>query len=127
MIKVLLEDKLIENARTVGNYLLDQMKERLLPFPFVGDVRGKGLLLGVEIVKDKKTKEPYPVGKHMAENITQILVKKGIIVYPGTGNADGINGDQFLVAPPLITTKSQADDIVKALVAGFTEVQRESI
>lgn len=127
VVKVLLEDKLIENARDVGSYLLDQMKEKLLPFSFVGDVRGKGLLLGVEIVKDKKTKEPYPVGKHMAENITQILVKKGIIVYPGTGNADGINGDQFLVAPPLITTKSQADDIVKALVAGFTEVQRELI
>lgn len=127
VIKVLLEDKLIENARDVGSYLLDQMKEKLLPFSFVGDVRGKGFLLGVEIVKDKKTKEPYPVGKHMAENITQILVKKGIIVYPGTGNADGINGDQFLVAPPLITTKSQADDIVRALVAGFTEVQRELI
>lgn len=127
VVKVLLEDKLIENSRDVGDYLLDQMEEKLLPFSFVGDVRGKGLLLGVEIVKDKKTKEPYPVEKHMAENITQILVKKGIIVYPGTGNADGINGDQFLVAPPLITTKSQADDIVKALVAGFSEVKRDLI
>jgi adenosylmethionine-8-amino-7-oxononanoate aminotransferase len=103
------------------------LKEKLLPFSFVGDVRGKGLLLGVEIVKDKETKEPYPVEKHMAETITQILVKKGIIVYPGTGNADGINGDQFIVAPPLITTKAQADDIVNALVAGFNEVERDLV
>lgn len=127
VVKVLLKDKLIENAHDVGNYLLDQMKEKLLPFSFVGDVRGKGLLLGVEIVKDKETKEPYPVEKHMAETITQILVKKGIIVYPGTGNADGINGDQFIVAPPLITTKAQADDIVNALVAGFNEVERDLV
>jgi adenosylmethionine-8-amino-7-oxononanoate aminotransferase len=100
------------------------MQEKLLPFSFVGDVRGKGLMLGVEIVKDKVTKEPYPVAKGMAGAITQTLVKQGIIVYPGTGNADGINGDQFLVAPPLIITKDQADELVTGLMRGFTEFEK---
>ncbi len=83
VIDVLQKDKVVENARTVGAHLLAQLQEKLLPFPFVGDVRGKGLLLGVEIVKDKATKEPYPVGKGMAEKITQVLIKHGVIVYPG--------------------------------------------
>jgi len=124
VIKVLLKDQIVENCRRVGEYLLAQMQEKLLPFSFVGDVRGKGLMLGVEIVKDKVTKEPYPVAKGMAGAITQTLVKQGIIVYPGTGNADGINGDQFLVAPPLIITKDQADELVTGLMRGFTEFEK---
>ena len=124
VINVLIKDKIVENSRTVGAYLLNKLQEKLLPFSFVGDVRGKGLMIGVEIVKDKLTKEPYPVAKGMAGAITQMLVKHGVIVYPGTGNADGVNGDQFLVTPPLIITKDQADELVTAMVAGFTEFSK---
>ena len=124
VVNVLITDKIVENSRTVGAYLLAQMQEKLLPFAFVGDVRGKGLMLGVEIVKDKITKEPYPVAKNMAGAITQTLVQHGVIVYPGNGNADGVNGDQFLVTPPLIITKDQADELVSALVAGFTAFEK---
>lgn len=119
VVKVLQQDGIAENARTVGAYLLARMQEKLLPFSFVGDVRGKGLLLGVEIVKDKTTKEPFPVKMGMAEKVTQTLIQHGVIVYPGTGNADGVDGDQFLVSPPLIITKQQADELVDAMAAGF--------
>ena len=98
-----------------------KLREKLLPFAFVGDVRGKGLLLGVEIVRDKATKEPYPVGLAMAEKLTLSLVRNGVIVYPGNGNADGENGDQFLIAPPLTLSKDQADELVRQMVAGFNE------
>lgn len=124
VVKVIIKDKLVENSRTVGAYLLEQMQEKLLPFSFVGDVRGKGLLLGVELVKDKVTKEPYPVAKGMAGKATQTLIKHGVVVYPGTGNADGIDGDQFLVCPPLIITKDQADDLVEKMVAAFKELEK---
>lgn len=90
----------------------------------MGDVRGKGLMLGVEIVRDKVTKEPFPAAMAMAEKLTVTLMKHGIIVYPGTGNADGENGDQFLLAPPLIITKDQTDELIEGMVAGFTEFQR---
>ncbi len=119
VVKTLIKDNLVENVRTIGAYLLAQLQEKLLPFSFVGDVRGKGLMLGVEIVRDKLTKEPYPVSLGMAEKLTVTLLKHGVIVYPGTGNADGVNGDQFLLAPPLTITKDQADELVEKMAAGF--------
>ncbi|HWR45150.1 aspartate aminotransferase family protein [Sporomusa sp.] len=124
VVKTLIKDNIAANSRTVGEYLLKELKEKLLPFSFVGDVRGKGLMLGVEIVKDKATKEPYPVAMGMAEKLTVTLVKHGVIVYPGNGNADGVNGDQFLLAPPLMITKDQADELVEKMVAGFKEFDK---
>ena len=125
VINVLQTDGVVANARLVGDYLLQEMREKLLPFPFVGDVRGKGLLLGVELVKDKTTKEPYPVKQEVAGRITQTLIKYGVIVYPGTGNADGVNGDQFLVAPPLIITRDQVDELMNAMTQAFAEFQQQ--
>jgi len=125
VVNTLVRDNLIENSRRVGDYLLGRLQEKLLSFWFVGDVRGKGLMQGVEFVRDKKTKEPFPVSMGIAERITVTLLKHGIVVYPGTGNADGENGDQFLLAPPLILTKDQADEIVEAMAAGFSEFEKE--
>jgi adenosylmethionine-8-amino-7-oxononanoate aminotransferase len=124
VVKTLMEENLVENSRTVGDYLLHRLQERLLPFWFVGDVRGKGLMLGVEIVRDKATKDPFPVAMGMAEKLTVTLMEHGVIVYPGTGNADGENGDQFLLAPPLTMTKDQADELIEAMVAGFAEFEK---
>ncbi|MBP2637458.1 MAG: Acetylornithine transaminase [Firmicutes bacterium] len=121
VVKTLIRDNLVENSRVIGEYLLTQLKEKLLPFSFVGDVRGKGLMLGVEIVRDKVTKEAYPVAMGMAEKLTVTLVKHGVIVYPGNGNADGVDGDQFLLAPPLTITKDQADELIDKMLAGFKE------
>ncbi len=124
VVKTLIADDIADNSRTVGAYLLGRLQETLLPFSFVGDVRGKGLMLGVEIVRNKRTKEPYPAAMGMAEKLTVTLLKHGIIVYPGSGNADGENGDQFLLAPPLIITKDQADELVAGLAAGFREFEQ---
>lgn len=125
VVNILVRDKIAENSRVVGAYLLEKLQEKVLPFWFVGDVRGKGLMQGMEFVRDKKTKEPFPIGQGVAEKVTQKLIKHGVIVYPGTGNADGENGDQFLLAPPLNITKDQADEIVAAMVAGFGELEKE--
>lgn len=124
VVQILIRDKIAENAKIVGEYILDQMIEKLLPFSFVGDVRGKGMLLGVEFVKNKAKKEAFPAKEGIAEKITVTLVKHGVIVYPGTGNADGENGDQFLLAPPLIMTKDQADEMMEKMVAGFKEFEQ---
>lgn len=124
VVNTLVEDNLVANSHVLGDYLLEQLKEKLLPFWFVGDVRGKGLMLGVEIVKNKDTKEPFPAAQGMAEKLTVTLMKHGVIVYPGNGNADGENGDQFLLAPPLIITKDQTDELIEAMYAGFKEFER---
>ena len=121
VVKTLVEENLAENAKRIGEYLLRKLRNLLLDFPFIGDVRGKGLLLGVEIVKDKESKEPYPVKLGMAEKLTTLLLKHGVIVYPGNGNADGENGDQFLLAPPLTISLEEADELAEALFAGVSE------
>ncbi|EGO64473.1 aspartate aminotransferase family protein [Acetonema longum] len=123
VVKVLIEEDLAANARTVGAYLLQNLREKLLPFAYVGDVRGIGLMQGVELIKNKATKEPFPAGAGIAEKLTITLMKHGVIVYPGTGNADGENGDQFLLAPPLILTHSQADELADRMVAAFAEFE----
>lgn len=123
VIKILVEENLAENARIVGNYLLTQLKEKILPFSFVGDVRGIGLMIGVELVQDKATKEPFPLNKGVAGKITQVLIKHGVIVYPGSGNAKDGNGDHFLLTPPLIITKDQIDELIEQMIAGFTEFE----
>lgn len=123
VVQTLIRDNLVENSRATGEYLLSRLQEALLPFWFVGDVRGKGLMLGVELVKNKETKEPFIASMGMAEKLTLTLVKHGVIVYPGNGNADGENGDQFLLAPPLIITKDQADELVEAMIAGFKDFE----
>lgn len=127
VVQTLVEENIAENSRVIGDYLLTQLKEKLMPYSFVGDVRGKGLMIGVEIVKSKVTKEPFTVAMGMAEKLTTVLMKHGVIVYPGTGNADGENGDQFLLAPPLIITKEQADELIACMVAGFYEFDMTQI
>lgn len=127
VVKTLVKDNLAENSRVVGEYLLNKLQAALLPFWFVGDVRGKALFQGVEIVKDKKTKEPFPVALGIAEKLTVMLMKHGVVVYPGSGMADGENGDQFLLAPPLIMTKEQADELVEKMTAAFQEFEKELV
>jgi len=124
VIKALIEDNLVENSKVVGEYLLKQLRKKLLKLWYVGDVRGKGLMQGVELVKNKETKEPFPASLGLAEKLTVTLVKYGVIVYPGGGMADGENGDQFLLAPPLIITKAEADDLIDRMEAGFIEFEK---
>ena len=123
VIKIIKEDNLAENSKVAGAYLLEQMQEKILPFSYVGDVRGKGLMQGVELVKDKQSKEPFARKNGVAEKLTQTLMKHGVVVYPGGGMVDGENGDQFLLAPPLIITKDQVDEMVTKMAAGFAEFE----
>lgn len=73
----------------------------------VGDVRGLGLLCGVELVSDKKTKAPFPPGKNFAGLVGQACRKRGLLVYPMQGCVDGIAGDHLLIAPPAVITAEQ--------------------
>lgn len=112
------ENNLFEKAAVMGEYLGKGM-ERLLDNPIVGEVRGLGLMRGVELVRDRKSREPFAPSAKAALKLTQECLARGLVVYPGTGQADGIAGDQFMVAPPLIVQKEEIDEIVNRLEEGL--------
>jgi adenosylmethionine-8-amino-7-oxononanoate aminotransferase len=94
------------------------MRSALAPLeahPHVGEIRGLGLLLGIEFVKDKSTREPFPRAKNIAERIRQAALDKNVLVYPTQGCVDGTNGDHILLAPPFIITNDELLRIVNAL------------
>ena len=62
----------------------------------VGEVRGKGLLMGIEIVKNQQTKETFPPAQRVNAQLAALALKHGLVIYPGGGTADGVSGDHFL-------------------------------
>jgi adenosylmethionine-8-amino-7-oxononanoate aminotransferase len=95
--------------------------EPLRDLPHVGDVRGRGLLAGIEFVADKASRVPFPRSVRFAERFAEAALNAGLVVWPNAGQADGINGDLVMLAPPFIITESEiammADRLRTALAA----------
>lgn len=108
----IIEAGLVERSRVLGTRLLDDLRTALADVEIVGDVRGKGLLVGIELVADRDTKEPFPRAAGVAERVTRAAKDLGLLVYPSTGCANGIDGDLFLIGPPLVITDDQLATIV---------------
>jgi hypothetical protein len=87
----------------------------LLDFDCIGDVRGIGLLWGVEFVADKRTKQPFPAGLNFAAKVAAECAQRGVLVYPMQGTVDGYSGDHLLLAPPAIITEAQIAECAKAI------------
>jgi len=95
--------------------------DSLLELPTVGDVRGIGLLLGVEFVADGKTKATFAPEKNFAGLVGQAAAKRDLLVYPMQGCVDGIAGDHLLITPPAILTQEQISWSVDQLRAAIQE------
>jgi len=107
-------------AGTVGSALKTAL-DSLSDLEAVGDVRGLGLLWAVEFVRDKKTKQPFLPEKNFAGQIGQACVRRGLLVYPMQGCADGNSGDHVLIAPPAVITSEQIGWAVEQLRAAIKE------
>jgi adenosylmethionine-8-amino-7-oxononanoate aminotransferase len=94
---------------------------RLLDLKGVGDVRGIGLLWGVEFVSDKRSKLPFPPERNFAVRVTASALKRGLLVYPIQGCVDGVSGDHLLIAPPAVITAEQIDWSVQQLGEAIEE------
>jgi adenosylmethionine-8-amino-7-oxononanoate aminotransferase len=108
-----------------GEYLLQKLAA-LRELPAVGDVRGLGLMAGVELVADKTGRRPYPRSKKVAERVQAAALARGVNVYYGTGLADGRDGDAILLGPPFIVTEAQIDETVAVLREAILEVTGRS-
>lgn len=113
-IKYIQEHDLVENARVVGDYFLEQLRG-LLAYRTVGDVRGKGMMVGFEFVADKETKEPFPPENETSRLFSSLTFDRGLVTYPCGGTIRGVAGDTILMGPPLITTKAQVDEMMAIL------------
>jgi adenosylmethionine-8-amino-7-oxononanoate aminotransferase len=120
VLKYLQEHDLISASAAMGKRMLDRL-QALLALPAVGDVRGLGLMAGVELVIDKQSRQPYPRSAQVAERIQAACMERGLIVYYGTGVADGRDGDAILVGPPFIVTEAQIDELVNRMGAAIAE------
>jgi adenosylmethionine-8-amino-7-oxononanoate aminotransferase len=93
----------------------------------VGDIRGKGFMTGIELVKDKLAKKPFPPEEKVTKRVAEAAWNRGLIIYPdeSNGQVQGVAGDGFMVAPPFITTKAEIDEIVGILEESLDEVGRK--
>ena len=119
----IMKNQLVEQCASRGEYLLKRLEE-LKAFPFVGDVRGKGLMTAIEFVKDQKTKEPFLRTKKFTERVIDLAFENGLVLYPGTGFVDGVNGDMVMVGPPLIIEEGQIDEIIDILKKTFSQMEK---
>jgi adenosylmethionine-8-amino-7-oxononanoate aminotransferase len=115
VVRALLSRGLVERSRVMGEKLQNALVARFGQHPHVGDIRGRGLFRGVELVEDRETKTPFNPKLGIAKKIKKAAFDAGLICYPMSGTRDGKNGDHVLLAPPFILNDDQIDEIVEKL------------
>jgi adenosylmethionine-8-amino-7-oxononanoate aminotransferase len=119
-LRYLRERRLIERSAEMGRLLHRRLTE-LRELPLVGDVRGRGLLAGIEFVADPETRAPLPRSAAFAETFTQAALDAGLVVWPNIGHADGRNGDLVMLAPPFVVTEDQIDEMMELLTRALRD------
>jgi len=124
-IKIFDSENLVENARIEGDYLINHLREMAHSNPYIGDVRGKGLMIGIELVKDKETKEPFDRTNQISNVVLNKAFKNGLIMYMGTGSVDGLAGDVVIVAPPLIIKRNETNELLHLVQKTFSDLKKD--
>jgi adenosylmethionine-8-amino-7-oxononanoate aminotransferase len=119
VLRILEEEGLVEAAAAKGARLEALLRDRLGGHPKVGEIRGRGLLLGVELVADRETREPFPRSERMTERILRAGREAGVLLYSGTGLADGTNGDAIVLGPPFVVTDDELVAIADRLTGAI--------
>lgn len=115
---------LLLNAGAMGELLETRLRELMREYPFIGDVRGKGLLLAFELVSERDGMTPLPAGLKAYERLVNLAYDRGLIIY-SRRTRDGLEGDHFLVCPPMIVTAEQIDEIIDMLRASLDALVAE--
>lgn len=113
--QVIRRDGLLDNVKARGAALERRLAERFGNHHHVGDIRGRGLFQGIELVADRSTKAPFDPSRKLHARIKAEAMKRGLMVYPMGGTVDGRSGDHVLLAPPFIVDDATVDAIVERL------------
>ncbi len=126
VLKIVRDRKLVEAADSSGSGPAAHLKpalERLRTSPSVGDVRGIGLLWGIEFVKDRETKEPFASELGFSGRVTQAALERGVVVYPMQGCVNGYRGDHIVIAPPAVITDNEIDSAIEQVAAAVRDAE----
>jgi adenosylmethionine-8-amino-7-oxononanoate aminotransferase len=110
------DDGLVDRARDLGAKLQGDLAAALADAPHVGDVRGLGMMIGVELVADPETKEPFPRSRQITEAVLASARERGLLLYSSTGHVDGADGDLVMLGPPFVLTDEDAATLVERVV-----------
>jgi adenosylmethionine-8-amino-7-oxononanoate aminotransferase len=119
--RVIERDGLLANVRVRGAQLMDALRKHLGAHANVGDIRGRGLFVGVELVADRKTKATFDPAKKLHAQVKARAFANGLLCYPMGGTIDGLHGDHVLLAPPFICSAGEIDTIVERLAVALDE------
>jgi len=115
VLEAILSRDLVSRVRRMGERFDKALKDQFSEHAHVGDIRGRGLFRGIELVADKVSKSPFAPEKRLAAGIKKAAFEQGLICYPMSGTRDGVNGDHILLAPPFIIEDDQIDEVVTKL------------
>ena len=116
---VIRRDGLLERVRVQGAGLAQRLHAALGEHPHVGDIRGRGLFMGVELVRDRVTKQPFDPELTLHARIKREAMARGLMIYPMGGTLDGRQGDHVLLAPPFIISDDELDQLTERLVGAI--------
>ncbi|MGR3513066.1 MAG: aspartate aminotransferase family protein [Paracoccaceae bacterium] len=115
VVSAILDRGLVARVQTQGTALQERLEHRFGQHPHVGDIRGRGLFRGIELVADRDTKAPFDPSQGVAAKLKKAAFAEGLICYPMSGTIDGRHGDHILLAPPFIIEDAQLDELTDKL------------
>jgi adenosylmethionine-8-amino-7-oxononanoate aminotransferase len=118
-------NRLVDQVKENGDYLLRKLQELKRYVNLIGDVRGKGLMIGVEFVADSKTKRPLNTKASVTSKVVEKARNKGLLIYPASAGEEGVQGDAVIVSPPFVITKQEIDRLVDIFKETMTEIEKE--
>jgi adenosylmethionine-8-amino-7-oxononanoate aminotransferase len=117
--RIIRRDGLLDKVKEDGRYFGERLRQALGSHKFVGDIRGRGLFWGVELVEDRATKKPFDPDLRLHAKLKAEAMQRGLMTYPMGGTIDGKHGDHVMLAPPFIATRAELDEIVSRLAAAI--------
>jgi len=115
VVSAILDRGLVDRVKVQGDKLMARLQDRFGQHPHIGDLRGRGLFRGIELVEDRDSKAPFDPSRGIAGKIKKAAFEAGLICYPMAGTIDGQSGDHVLLAPPFIIEDAQLDELVDKL------------
>jgi adenosylmethionine-8-amino-7-oxononanoate aminotransferase len=124
--KRLHDDGVLGRVAPMGHSLERRLRKAFTEHPHVGDIRGRGLFWGLELVEDRDTKRPFDPKLRMHARVKRAALAAGLLCYPMGGTIDGVRGDHVLLAPPFIVEDAQLDELADKLSRAITSLVEET-